>query len=147
MRIHELEAELRGINRSIQKVLKDSGYERYGDIPFNALDADEAFRAEELNGILSDLESVRRRIDYLSTPVRTVARLSRDDKGRYFIITEKGELTFTSGSSIEFLTEENGSLKWALSTVEYSQSRKDYFITGYPELNLDGLQVRVRAFF
>lgn len=106
---------------------------------------------DEYSNVLKNLTSgPDSRWSYLLRPVAYTDTLTLYPNGRYG--TSNGRDYYTSGSLIEFenikdATNAEGSLEetpvmWTISSVEHNG--KDYYIVGYPDVDLDGLKVRVR---
>lgn len=150
-----LSSEMKSLKKHIETVLLMSGYRSNDDL--SGLDdfvqintADQRQQLEEYCRVLDKLDEALCRLEYLEMPVREVSRIYRNETGRYE--TDHGHY-YTSGSSIEFLrTEEvynsdseqweNAEI-WTRSTVESKDG--EYYIVGYPDIELSGLQVRVRG--
>lgn len=150
-----LSGEMAKLKRQIETVLYISGYRDYDDL--SGLDnfsqiksADERQQLEEYRNILYKLDEIQSDLAYLEKPIREVNRIYTNESGRYE--TDKGHY-YTSGSGIEFLrteevynydTEEweNAGI-WTCSRVESKDGQ--YYIVGYPDVEMSGLKVRVRG--
>ncbi|MFD2703835.1 DUF5348 domain-containing protein [Paenibacillus shunpengii] len=73
--------------------------------------------------------------DYLFRPVKIEGNLQRSSSGRYTIPGLGYDLT--SGMVIEFLDNE----QWVRARIEH---KMDYYIYGYPDIPLQGLQIRIK---
>lgn len=111
--------------------------------------ADQRQQLEEYRNILYRLEEIKRTLDYYDYPIREVGTLHMNSQGRYE--TESGYY-YTSGSGIEFLRTEEvynyDTDKWedaGIWTTSRVESRNgNYYIVGYPDLDMSGLKVRIR---
>ena len=150
-----LSDEMAKLKRQIETILSASQYREYDDL--SGLDdyrqiktADQRQQLEEYRNILYKLDEVQSILAYNERPVWEVSRIYRNDAGRYE--TDKGHY-YTSGSGIEFLrTEEvynydtnewENTAIWTCSRIESRDG--EYYIVGYPDLELSGLTVRVRG--
>lgn len=146
--------EMEKLKRQIETVLRVSKYCEYDDL--SGLDdwkqiksADDRQKLEEYKNILYKLDEVKSTLYYYEKPVKEVSRLHLNTSGRYE--TNKGYY-YTSGSGIEFLrTEEvyncdtykwEDTEIWATSWIESKNG--EYYIVGYPNVELNGLTVRAR---
>lgn len=149
-----LSDELEKIKIQIEKVLSISGYSNDDDL--SALEdfkqiktADQRQQLEEYRDILHKLDDIQYKLTYLEKPIREVSRIYTNESGRYE--TDRGYY-YTSGSGIEFLrTEEvynydtdtwESAEIWTTSRVESKDGQ--YYIVGYPNLEMSGLKVRIR---
>lgn len=150
-----LSDEMKSLKKHIETVFLMSGYRSNDDL--SGLDdfvqintADQRQQLEEYCRVLDKLDEALYRLEYLEMPVREVSRIYQNETGRYE--TDHGHY-YTSGSGIEFLrTEEvynsdsgqwENAETWTRSTVESKDG--EYYIVGYPDIELSGLQVRVRG--
>ncbi|TGY96876.1 hypothetical protein E5329_07730 [Petralouisia muris] len=147
--------EMKKLRKQIDTILYISGYRDYGDL--SGLDdykqiktAGERQKLEEYRNILYKLDEVQGNLAYYDKPVKEVSTLHMNSDGRYE--TAKGHY-YTSGSGIEFLrTEETYNYdmdKWEnarIWTCSQVESRNgEYYIVGYPDVELSSLKVRVRG--
>lgn len=153
--LKSLSDEMAKLKRQIETVLNISDYRNCDDL--SGLDdykqiktADQRQQLEEYRDILYKLEEVQSTLAYYSKPIREVGTLHKNSQGRFE--TDKGYY-YTSGSGIEFLrteevynydTEEweNAEI-WTTSRVESKDGQ--YYIVGYPNVELSGLKVRIRG--
>lgn len=153
--LKQLSDEMTKLKRQLETVLYISDYRNYDDL--SALSdykdiktADQRQQLEEYRGILAKLDAVQSDLAYFEKPIREVSRIYTNESGRYE--TDKGHY-YTSGSGIEFLrTEEvynydtdkweNAEI-WTCSRVESNDGQ--YYIVGYPDVEMSGLTVRVRG--
>lgn len=150
-----LSDEMAKLKRQLETVLYISGYRDYDDL--SGLDdykqiktADQRQQLEEYRNIIYKLDTVQSDLAYFEKPIREVGTLHENSQGGFE--TEKGYY-YTSGSGIEFLrTEEvynydtdkweNAGI-WTCSRVESKDGQ--YYIVGYPDVEMSGLTVRVRG--
>lgn len=148
--IKDLHEELKRLNGSIERLLKESKIREYDDLSglaHNEADPEERLIFTECRSILDDLESVNSKIAYLNKPIIRRGKLQKLNSGRYAL--ESWELS--SGSGIEALVPceywENGDIKegteWTTATIEHNG--QDYYLVGFPEVRLDGLTARMRG--
>lgn len=143
------------LKRQLETVLCISGYRDCDDL--SGLDdykqiktADERQKLEEYRSILYKLDEVQGNLAYYDKPVKEVSRLHMNASGRYE--TAKGNY-YTSGGGIEFLRNEEvynyDTDKWenaGIWTCSRVESRNgEYYIVGYPDVELSGLKVRVKG--
>lgn len=140
-----LSEEMAKMQRQIETVLAVSHYREYDDL--SGLDdykqiktADQRQQLEEYRNVLYRLDEVQSTLAYFERPVREVSRIHQNGAGRYE--TDSG-YCYTSGSDIEFLRTEEDAEIWTYSRVE--SKGEEYYIVGYPDIELSGLTVRVRG--
>ena len=150
--LKDLQMAMDSLQIQLSDILQQSMYREYDDLSGIVCDAnnpDEQLLVDEYKGILYRLSDVEYSLSYLKRPVEYEDTLVVRPDGRYG--TRNGRTYYTSGSRIEFLYNddvlgEDGYFKtvpvWRISSVEHNGS--DYFIAGYPDVDLDGLKVRVR---
>lgn len=149
--ISDLYGELKKLNSSLESIITASNYSEYGDLSgleLDAKDPEQRLLREELRSILDYLERASSNISYLSQPIEYSGKLHKQDNGRYML--DGYELT--SGSGLEALlpceiydTEQEdyiAGVEWVASRIEHNG--KDYYLVGYPDLKLEGLQARKR---
>lgn len=98
---------------------------------------DEHMEYDQLIATGNLIADVVERLEYLCRPVSETGVLRKNETGRYEI--KGGE--FTSGSRLEALIHD-GEKAWVLSRIEHNGD--DYYIYGFPEVQLEGLTVRIR---
>ena len=150
-----LSEEMEKLKRQIKTVLTIASYPEYDDLSalsdYNEIrTADARQQLEEYRNILDKLDRIHSTLSYYDRPIREVSRIYRNETGRYE--TDRGYY-FTSGSSIEFLrveqvyNEETDAWEdaeiWTSSRVEHNGN--DYYLVGFPDVELSGLKVRVRG--
>lgn len=150
-----LSLEMEKLKKQLETVLYISGYRDCDDL--SGLDdykqirtADQRQQLEEYRSILCKLDEVQSKLAYFEKPIQEVSRIYTNESGRYE--TDKGHY-YTSGSGIEFLrteevynydTEEWEDAEiWTCSRVESKDGQ--YYIVGYPNLEMSGLTVRIRG--
>lgn len=149
-----LSEEMEKLQKQIDAILCMSGYKEYEDLSglsdYKKINtSDQRQLLEEYRNILFRLSEVSGTLHYFSSPILEVGKLHMNSQGRYE--TESGYY-YTSGSGIEFLrTEEvynyntdnwEAAEIWTVSSVESKEG--NYYIVGYPDLEMSGLMVRVR---
>jgi hypothetical protein len=90
---------------------------------------------------MNKLSDAKRRLDYLSKPVRFTGTLSRNSGGKYEL---KNGHYYSSGNNIEALINDDDREYpyWIRSRVEHDG--EDYYIVGFKDASLEGLTVRIR---
>ena len=149
-----LTEEMEKLNQQIKVVLAVSEYRELDDL--SGLDgydkiksADELQQIEEYRRILQKLDEINSAFEYFERPIIEVSRIYTNELGRY---ETDGGYCYTSGSSIEFLREDEIYNKdtdkmeqvevWTTSRVESQNGQ--YYIVGYSDLEMSGLKVRRR---
>ncbi len=150
-----LSDEMAKLKKQIETVLYISDYRNCDDLSDlsdyeQIKSADDWQKLEEYRGILYKLDDIQASLAYYEKPVKEVSRIYRNETGRYE--TDRGHY-YTSGNSIEFLRVEEtynydtdkweDAPIWTTSRVEHNG--QDYYIVGYPSVELSGLKVRVRG--
>lgn len=150
-----LSEEMEKLKRQIKTVLTIASYPEYDDLSalsdYNEIrTADARQQLEEYRNILDKLDRIHSALSYYDRPIREVSRIYRNETGRYE--TDKGYY-YTSGSTVEFLrveqvyNEETDAWEdaeiWTSSRVEHNGN--DYYLVGFPDVELSGLKVRVRG--
>ena len=112
-------------------------------------DPDDLQYIDEYRLALDNLSCIDYRLSYLDRHVSYTDTLIRRPDGRYG--TRNDRSYFTSETVIEFayrkeVQNSDGHLEgipvWTISSVEHN--KKDYYIVGYPDVDLNRLKVRVR---
>ena len=153
MTLDELTKEMEQLHRHVKRIVDMSEYREYDDlsgIEYDRQSAEDLLLVDEYKGILQKLDDVEYTLAYLKKPVAFEDTLTVNESGRY--TTTNGRVTYTSGSGIEFLYQEEiyNSKKeefefvpcWRTSRIEHNG--ECYYIVGYSSVELDGLNVRVR---
>lgn len=149
-----LSEEMGRLQKQIDALFHISGFPDYDDLSGlsdykQIKTADQRQQLEEYRSILFRLEEIKRTLDYYDYSIRETGTLHLNSQGRYE--TESGYY-YTCGSSIEFMrteevynydsdTYENTEI-WTTSSVESKDG--EYYIVGYPNLDMNGLKVRIR---
>lgn len=153
--LKELSDEMGKLKRQIEMIFIISHYRDCDDLSGlsdyeQITTADQWQQLEEYRNILYKLDDIQGNLKYYDKPVKEVSRIYSNESGRYE--TDKG-YCYTSGSTIEFLRVEEtynydaekweDTPIWTTSRVEHNGA--DYYIVGYPNVELSGLKVRVRV--
>lgn len=150
-----LSDEMVKLKKQIEMAISIAAYHDYDDL--SGLDdyqkiksSDDRQKLEEYQKILYKLDEVQSTLAYFERPVRETSKIYLNESGRYE--TNKGHY-YTSGSRIEFLRDEEvynyetndweEAKIWTTSSIESKDG--DYYIVGYPNVELSGLTVRVRG--
>ena len=136
--------QMKGLKSRIDDILSVTTYDEHADLRglhADHEDSDQLFQLKELRAIMRKLADVGGSIEYLFHPVRENGTLHRDENGEYR--TEKG-YCYRSGSLIEvLLPEADGENScWVQTKVEHDG--EDYYLVGYDDIPMEGLNVRVR---
>lgn len=148
-----LSEEMEKLRQQIVTLHSLSGYENEDDNKekewMHKKSADDRQKIEEYSTILYMLASIRAGLDYLRLPIKEEGILHLNEDGRY---EADNGYCYTCGSTIEFLRVENifnHQIRidekveiWSTGRVEYNG--QDYYIVGYPGVELQGLKVRIR---
>lgn len=150
--IDEVKKEMRKLQDQIKKIMQMTRYQSYDDlsaVEYDHTDPDDLQYIDEYRLALDNLSRIDYRLSYLDRQVSYTDTLILRPDGRYG--TRNDRFYYTSGSVIEFLytkevLNEDGYFGempvWTISSVEHNGT--DYYIVGYPDVDLDGLKVRVR---
>lgn len=141
MSVHVNEAfkKLERLNSEIESFLKTVG-DYCDDVEYDQHNLDEKFLRDELYGISDKLDDVKRKVNYLSKPVREQGFLSHNSDGRYEL--PSGEY-FTSGSSCEILNTDGDEQEWLFTAIEHNG--EDYYAVRLGRnVSINGLMARVR---
>lgn len=144
MEISMVLAQAAGLKTCIDDILQASTYDEHADLRglhVNREDSDQLFMANELRAILRKLADAGSSIEYLFRPVKEVSFLHRNENGEY--MTGQGYV-YRSGSLIEALLQDESheSPRWVQTKVEHDG--EDYYLMGYEDIPMEGLNVRVR---
>lgn len=141
MTIHVNEAFLKieSISNEAARLLRQLG-EECEEITYNRDDAEQAFLQNEIYNMAQLLEKVTYRVSYLNRPVREEGILRHNSDGRYEL--PSGDY-FTSGSTIEILTDKWGDPLWVVTAIEHNG--KDYYAVELGrDYSIDGKMARSR---
>ena len=136
--------QMKGLKSRIDDILSITTYDEHADLRglhVDHKDSDQMFQLREMQKIMRKLADIGGSIEYLFRPVRETGILHRDENGGYR--TEKG-YCYRSGSLIEALLQEEPHEEpcWVQTKVEHDG--EDYFLMGYEDIPMEGLEVRVR---
>lgn len=142
--INDIFLNLQILNSDIGKLLGNSTINDYSDLSgleINYQDGQDLFLKAQIQTILNNLLEVHNNITYLSAPIQEVGKLHKNASGRYE--TETG-YEYYCGSNIEALVEDDWHdvPYWVQTRVEASNGQ--YYLYGYKDVPMDGLQVRIR---
>lgn len=145
--INDIFLNLQILNSDIGKLLGISTINDYSDLSglkINCQDSNELSLWKQTQSIMSKLLEVHNNITYLSAPIQEVGRLHKNASGRYE--TETG-YEYSCGSTIEALVEDDWHdvPYWVQTRIEASNGQ--YYLVGFRDVPLDGLQVRIRKTF
>lgn len=139
--VEEIGKQLKKLHSSIKNLLDIVQYDSDNIRIEDNEDAEELFLRDEYRQVMSQLEDVHSRLEYLSKEVVKQGRLYRNENGR-FELSESLELS--SGSLIEFSHSDHWSEanKWIATKIEHKNG--DYYLYDFKDIELDGLHVRIR---
>lgn len=145
--LQKLFEEVQILNNDITRILKKSNYEEAEDLSSLIIDEknpEQLLLKDQLRNILNLLQEVKYDVDYLSRPIKFYSKLRKEKDGKYE--TENGKVYYSSGAPIEALiySDYNGCKKWVATRVEFAHDIKDYYLYGYKDVEMNGLDVRVR---
>lgn len=137
-------AKVAGMKPWIDDILKSSTYDEHADLRglhVDNKDSDQLFQLRELKSIMRKMADIAGSIEYLFRPVLETGTLHKDESGDYR--TEKG-YCYRSGSLIEVLLQDDSHEVpcWIQTKVEHDG--EDYYLVGYDDIPMEGLNVRVR---
>ncbi len=136
--------QMKGLKFRIDDILSVTTYDEHADLRglhVDRKDSDQMFQLREMRKIMRKLADIGSSIEYLFRPVRETGILHRDENGEYR--TEKG-YCYRRGSLIEALLQEDSHEApcWVQTKVEHDG--EDYYLMGYEDIPMEGLNVRVR---
>lgn len=143
MKFEELKRELNKVNECIGALLRKTNSNNiFNEINENVKydeDLNKDMYENEICMILTTLEIVKEKIDYLNKEVKNVGKLTRNKNNRY----ELNNIELHCGDEIEALIYDNNLDKkyWMCSRIE---CENDYYLVGYKDMKLDNLEVRIR---
>ena len=143
MKLSELFNRIKALDKDLKDIIKDSQIDDYEDLSGLDIDLDDPedrFLWRELRKMMSHVDDLHKEIRYLSYPVEGEAFMRKNDRGRYESMYQE----YKAGYPIEFryYDESSDRYEWILSTLEHNG--KDYYIVGYPDVELEDLKVRIR---
>lgn len=143
MDIGEFQKRMDDALGEVKHLLVQSGYwdnQTLENIDCDRDDPDDVQRWNELMNASTLLLKAVDDLNYLHRPIAGTNRLHLNTSGRY----EDDYYEYTSGSGIEFLLADNCSTPcWVHSRVEVDDDG-NYYIVGYKDLDMDGLETRIR---
>lgn len=144
MEITTVLEQMTGLKIRIDDILRSSTYDEHADLRglhVDRKDSDQLFLLKELRSIMRKLAEAGCSIEYISRPVKEVSSLHQNEDGEY--VTEQG-YRYRSGSLIEVLLQDDSQEFpcWVLTKVEHDG--EDYYLVGYEDISMEGLNVRVR---
>lgn len=162
MKIEEMTLRMNRLNAEIQKILKDSGYEQESDFypdeyqtkrktitdedgytdDVADLTADEWQRVYEYERILSRLDDIAERLNYLSKPITHEGKAYRTENDRFAV----DGCEFHCGWRVEYqrYDKERDCYYWVTDRVEHSNEKGGYYFYSSGELLTEGKNVRIR---
>lgn len=144
MEINTVLEQIAELKIQIDDILRSSTYDEHADLRglhVDRKDSDQLFLLKQIRSIMRKLADVGCSIEYLSRPVREVSSLHQNEDGEY--VTGQG-YRYRSGSLIEVLLQDDSQEVpcWVLTKVEHDGV--DYYLVGYEDISMEGLNVRVR---
>ncbi len=137
-------AEIEKVYSSIINLLEiTSGDGNFGEYIEYEDTPDERMLEEEIDIILDKLADVKAKFEYITKPVTKTGVLRKNRTTNYYELIFRGEAIheYHAGSRIEALVMFEGKGTWTISRLEHNG---DYYIVGNSEVELEGLQVRLR---
>lgn len=136
--------QMKGLKFRIDDILSVTTYDEHADLRglhVDRKDSDQLFLLKELRSIMRKLADTGCSIEYIFRPVREVDSLHQNEDGEY--VTGQG-YPYRSGSLIEVLLQDDSHEVpcWTLTKVEHDG--EGYYLVGYEEIPMEGLNVRVR---
>jgi len=145
---HDVLQRLDDIDHQAQRLLRETGYDDYGD-PDRRLfpmpsDPDGRYLWNAAVDLLGPFPELHEELRYLKKPLHGVHLLKRLPGGRYGYHDKNGWThSFSCGSFLEFLQPDpEGHPCWRRARMEHDGS--DYFLHGAIDLPMEGLTVRER---
>ena len=124
-------------------LLTSSGYRDCRTLEYvdcDSEDPNDMQRWDELMDVSKLLMMAVDKLEYIRRPIIGMSQLHKNSSGRY----EDDFYEYTCGSRIEFLLTENCyKPRWVSSHVE-GDADGNYYIVGYKELSMEGLETRAR---
>ena len=144
MEINTVLEQMAELKIQIDDILRSSTYDAHADLRglhVDRKDSDQLFLLKELRSIMRKLADTGCSIEYIFRPVREVGSLHQNEGGEY--VTGQG-YPYRSGSLIEVLLQDDSHEVpcWTLTKVEHDG--EGYYLVGYEESHMEGLNVRVR---
>ena len=144
MEINTVLEQIAELKIQIDDILRSSTYDEHADLRglhVDRKDSDQLFLLKQIRSIMRKLADAGCSIEYLFRPVLETSTLHKDESGEYR--TEKG-YCYRSGSLIEVLLQDDSQEVpcWIQTKVEHDG--EDYYLVGYDDIPMEGLNVRVR---
>lgn len=143
MKVRDAMNELNKIKGDIKNLLKKSSECDYGDNIKYENNPNDRMLKNEIYNVLSNLDDVSNKLDYLHKPILFEGYLKKNTNDRY----ELNGIEFTCGNVIEVLIYDDdfydGKECWVRSRIEHNG--KDYYVISSADEKLDSLKVRVRG--
>lgn len=147
--VKELMKRVRNLTREIGEIVRISGYD-YGysefEVDYDCKNPDEVQLYNELYSMVEKLDDIRSEVEFLDREIAEVSELHKNNYGRY--VTASGT-ELTCGTGIEFLYSnphyEDEPSYWVSARIEHNG--KDYYIYGYPNVNLSTVLIRFRKYY
>lgn len=138
-----LHKQLNDLNNDISYILSGAGFDRCNNmdnVKFDTKNSDALLLKDEFLQVLTRLDDVKNKIDYLNKPIIGEYTLRENQFGKY----ECEEREFHCGYTIEYYCYDDWDecYKWIISRVEHDGN--DYYIVGNRDVPLEGLKVRIR---
>ena len=144
MEINTVLEKMAELKIQIYDVLRSSTSDEHADLSglyVDRKDSDQLFLLKETRTIMRKLADAGCSIEYISRSVKEVSSLHQNEDGEY--VTGQG-YRYRSGSLIEVLLQGDSWEVpcWVLTKVEHDG--EDYYLVGYEDISMEGLNVRVR---
>ena len=136
MKIEEMTSRMYHLNTEIRSMLADSGYD------VADLSPDEWQLVQEYERILSRLDDIADRLDYLAKPITHTGTAQRTENDRFTV----DGCEFHRGCRCEYqrYDEEHDCFYWAADRIEYSPEHGGFYFYGSGEALHEGMNVRIR---
>jgi hypothetical protein len=138
--LEEATNEFNKMHKSIQTLLYKLGDE-CDNIRYDRGDLDQDFLRGQYHLLADKLDSIEKRLTYLSKPVVEQGYIRHNDLDRYEL---PSGTYFTSGSSCEILITRYDEQYWVYTSIEHNGS--DYYATAVGiNTSINGMMVRIRG--
>ncbi|PIE92803.1 hypothetical protein CO726_24875 [Bacillus fungorum] len=142
MDLEVLHKEMHLLKNKIKKIISKTGY-ACDNVCYNANDLDEKFIMSQYYYMLTELEKMYHRLEYVSKDVVEEGYISHNKDKRYAL--QSGRY-LTTGSQCEILykNEETESVYWIYTIIQHNG--QDYYAEELgKEVSIDGMKVRIRG--
>ncbi len=147
--VKELMKKVRSLTGEIKEIVRISGYD-YGscefEVDYDRENPDEVQLYKELYSMVEKLDDIRSEVEFLNKSIDEVSELHKNECDRYE--TASGT-ELTCGTGIEFLYHnphyEDEPPRWVSARIEHNG--KDYYIYGYPNVDLSTALIRLRKYY